>query len=1680
MSNSLNVSGSGFWNRLLGAQVLAILPPALLTPLDGATGQPVTMDLFWKKVSNATAYRLQVSTSSNFSTFFVNDTNVVDTTYHLTSLTNGQSYYWRVASKNVSGSSSFSDARTFATIVLPPGIPSLLLPTANAIEVKINPVLKWQIVAGTTEYHAQYSTDSTFVTSKTDTTTADSLQLSALTYLTDYYWRVRARNAAGTSAFSTRRTFKTIIAAPDVPTLLLPADAATVIPITVNLSWNAANRAAKYRVQVSSAADFISTLVDVDTVAQTTYVLHNLTNFQPYYWRVQALNAGGSSSFSASRLFNTSIELPAVPLLATPLDSAVNQLLSPRLTWRTAARADQYKLQVSDSSDFLSGTVTNSTLIDTTTVVGPLGYKKLYYWRVKASNAAGESGYSTVRRFTTVIAPPSAVTLVQPADSIQFLTNSVFFSWSSSPTAIAYQFQISLVSNFSSLLIHRDSITQTSTQVDSLRSDAPFYWRVRAFNAGGNSNFSITRVFTVLSSPDSTIAATPASGAVKVPIPATLTWLETPRAASYQVQVAVDSQFNSRVVDSSNVGDAFLIVENLSLEKTYYWRVRATNARGSGPYSSRMKFTTRSATPDAPILKSPADNAPNRPITMTLAWDTVAGATTYGVELDTTNSVFDNVILHVDTVTQSSMILIGLQNATTYFWRVRSINDNGISQYSSPRSFTTIVDTPDVPINTQPNDGAIDLPLTFALSWDPAPRATSYGVQVSAANNFSSFILNTDTISQTSVNLTGLANIKVYYWKVRAINIGGPSQYTSIQSFTTVDLPPDAPVAALPANGSIQNPKTLQLVWRSAKRATSYRVQLSKSTLFSTLDVDSAGIVDTSVTPIGIAYSTPYYWRVRSENGGGTSSFTGARTFTTQAAVKPADPSLLTATGITKSRIDLAWSDNSDDEDGFKIQRRLYPSGSFAEVHSIAGSTGTGTVSYADTGLAEATIYEYRVYAFNPAGLSVGSTNAASDTTVDQTAPGIPLNPQVLPTGWSSTTLNLQWTNPNESAPAPKPISKLWYRFNAAPDVGTPGSSIAVNGLTVVQIPSPPVGKNQIYFYLEDGGGNKNPSNNSNAQLKFDNLLPVIIHNNAAVPRVVVMNGNVLGGLGAIISASASDGPGEAGVSSFGMQYRRVGVATYSPFTPFPSLTNSSLTIPASEFVSNGKAFAVNYRILASDSAGNSVVAGDYSVAVKDSTPPASPQPIPAAQTGGASVEVKAYRMFSVPYDLDNKKPSSFVESSLGPHVKDGVDYYNWKMTMYNSSTNSFTNYEQFKNTDAVVKGKAFFLIVREPGTKRMQVGSGELVKAREMYDTGIPLAQGWNLIGDPFTTILPWDSLWISAGAGTVTRAYYNGDGPTSGWWVNGDSANFLRPWEGLAIKVTNPATLKFRAVGLVPSGAGGSDDLKVAAGGRSIDNSDIRWSLKMNAYRMDNDMREVGNVAGMASGASADIDPLDKYQPPFFGGNSVAMYFRNPGGGLMQDVRPVNDSGAVWDVRLLTGDRNAPIKLTTESVSEAVAEGFEVYLFDIEERIAYDLQKRSEIQISSKSGERNFKLVVGRKSFVDQNSAGISLLPEQFQLFSNYPNPFNPTTTIRYSLPAGEERYQVRLTVFNALGQELKQLLAAEQSPGYYDMHFNVSEANRAEVTLSSGVYFYRLIAIGSKKGSVLTAVRRMVLLK
>jgi len=130
----------------------------------------------------------------------------------------------------------------------------------------------------------------------------------------------------------------------------------------------------------------------------------------------------------------------------------------------------------------------------------------------------------------------------------------------------------------------------------------------------------------------------------------------------------------------------------------------------------------------------------------------------------------------------------------------------------------------------------------------------------------------------------------------------------------------------------------------------------------------------TNYNDTGLASSTTYTYRVRASNGADDSAYSNEASATTLSGsgdvTPPTAPSDLVATIVGSSQIDLNWTDNADNETGFKIKR---DSSEIAEV-------GANVTSYSNTGLDPSTTYIYQVCASNDAGDSTYSNEASATT----------------------------------------------------------------------------------------------------------------------------------------------------------------------------------------------------------------------------------------------------------------------------------------------------------------------------------------------------------------------------------------------------------------------------------------------------------------------------------------------------------------------------------------------------------------------------------------------------------------------------------------------------------------------------------------------------------------------------
>jgi hypothetical protein len=209
------------------------------------------------------------------------------------------------------------------------------------------------------------------------------------------------------------------------------------------------------------------------------------------------------------------------------------------------------------------------------------------------------------------------------------------------------------------------------------------------------------------------------------------------------------------------------------------------------------------------------------------------------------------------------------------------------------------------------------------------------------------------------------ADDETFWYTTEYYTSTGTNWQTRIGAFKLSSGPPPTPPAA-PTNlsATVQN-CNINLSWTdNANNEDGFKIERSlNGTSFSQIATVGANV--TTYNDGSVTDQTQYWYRVRAYNAGGNSAYSNTATATAQCAgTAPAAPTI-TSTSSTRDSVTLNWTDNSNNEDGFKIYRGL-SSGSLSLVATVSANTTT----YTDTGLARRTTYYYKVCAYNAYGES--------------------------------------------------------------------------------------------------------------------------------------------------------------------------------------------------------------------------------------------------------------------------------------------------------------------------------------------------------------------------------------------------------------------------------------------------------------------------------------------------------------------------------------------------------------------------------------------------------------------------------------------------------------------------------------------------------------------------------------
>jgi hypothetical protein len=247
-----------------------------------------------------------------------------------------------------------------------------------------------------------------------------------------------------------------------------------------------------------------------------------------------------------------------------------------------------------------------STPSPPTTIGGPY-----YYVTTALDRNYNEGVWSNIVSVT----PPLSPILAYPPNGAVNQPSTLNLGWIAPSLASSYHLQVATDSTFvSGIAVDDSSVGDTLRTVTGLSGQLTYYWRVRSFNAGGTSAFSIPNNFRT-GFPVAPQLVFPANYATNVPLATSLSWNHAAGALTYRVQLSTSFDFSSLIRDSSGVADSSLSVGPLQLATIHFWRVNATNALGTSAWSDIWRFrtilTSVEQTPGLPTEFALQQNYPN-------------------------------------------------------------------------------------------------------------------------------------------------------------------------------------------------------------------------------------------------------------------------------------------------------------------------------------------------------------------------------------------------------------------------------------------------------------------------------------------------------------------------------------------------------------------------------------------------------------------------------------------------------------------------------------------------------------------------------------------------------------------------------------------------------------------------------------------------------------------------------------------------------------------------------------------------------------------------------------------------------------------------------------------------------------------------------------------------------------
>jgi len=579
----------------------------------------VSFPINWSSVANATSYTIERSNNPNFSMDFVSWQTTTTTWTNTLNPSITTAYYYRVKATNSQGSSSYSNMTDILAIASPSVCVLLTAPTLNTPQGSVasgtNFYLSWSSQTTATNYYLQRDTADSFnnpVEIYSGPSYADILQNIAPNINTTYYYRVRAGNTCGNSPWSNYISVAVTVGSngncilPIAPTLSVSKD-----PVDGNtnftVSWTTGNSdIIKYALERDTNNTFNNT--SSFNITNSTQYTQNLAPSidTHYYYRVRGQNSCGYGAWSTTqsvKVYKVGVAPTSAPVLTGPSSVATNQYFN--VSWTSVSGATGYTIEIDkNKSDFNPPYGGHTLLSSILTLQEYYSFADTWYYRVRADNDFGRGPWSatlSVRLATdggSSCDLPTAVTINTSASTVN-ANDSFNLSWTAgSPSITTYFMGSDTSSSFpNNFAISQGLNTQaTITNNLGLLSDTTYYYRIKTQNSCGYGPWSNT--VSVILKAESANGAPTIAPILSGPSPAKINvyfnidWTSISNATTYRLEMdktfsAFNPAFFSYQFPSYILGG---YNDYATTTEIRYYRVRAENSYGSGPWSNILQI----------------------------------------------------------------------------------------------------------------------------------------------------------------------------------------------------------------------------------------------------------------------------------------------------------------------------------------------------------------------------------------------------------------------------------------------------------------------------------------------------------------------------------------------------------------------------------------------------------------------------------------------------------------------------------------------------------------------------------------------------------------------------------------------------------------------------------------------------------------------------------------------------------------------------------------------------------------------------------------------------------------------------------------------------------------------------------------------------------------------------------